>query len=454
MSSMSQIGFSGVSAAQAALQAASQNTANVNTEGYSRLTLHLGSVAGQGSLDAGGGVEVRHIRRMADEFLLRDLWQKTSDSAEFGSAQATLTALESVMGAEHANIGLGLDQLFSALEATSATPDSIALRQQVIADAGNLAGRFNNQDRQITQQLLSLRQQRSALVDKVNGLAASLAAVNRALVDAQAKGSGAHAVQDQRDTLIAELSGQLQVRVLEQPDGSSNISLANGQPLVVGYRSAQLGIETLAEGEQRLVLDFAGGRLGLHEDNLGGALGGLRTTEYRDLLPTREGLRQMAEGMAQRFNDSLARHFDLKGQPGKPLFSVVAGSGPLIELAALAPDELGFSAVAGEVGNNQGLRELLALKDQALSLNGQQVSLGEGHKSLLGRVATASRDNQANHRVASSDQVDAQARRDGLSAVDLNEEAMNLMTYQQAYASNAKVIQAAREVFDALLAVV
>jgi len=44
------------------------------------------------------------------------------------------------------------------------------------------------------------------------------------------------------------------------------------------------------------------------------------------------------------------------------------------------------------------------------------------------------------------------ARRDSISGVSLDEEAVNLLKYQQAYSASAQVITAARSTFDTLLA--
>ena len=46
----------------------------------------------------------------------------------------------------------------------------------------------------------------------------------------------------------------------------------------------------------------------------------------------------------------------------------------------------------------------------------------------------------------------AQATRDAVSGVNLDEEAANLIMYQQAYNASAQVIQVARSLFDTLLA--
>ena len=45
----------------------------------------------------------------------------------------------------------------------------------------------------------------------------------------------------------------------------------------------------------------------------------------------------------------------------------------------------------------------------------------------------------------------AQEARDGVAGVDLNEEAADLVRFQQAYQANAKVMQVASTLFDTIL---
>ena len=71
---------------------------------------------------------------------------------------------------------------------------------------------------------------------------------------------------------------------------------------------------------------------------------------------------------------------------------------------------------------------------------------------LLGQVASDSRQNQADFKSATAVTQQAQSQRDSVSAVSLDEEAVNLMTYQQAYQANMKVINTANQLFDDMLA--
>ncbi len=160
----------------------------------------------------------------------------------------------------------------------------------------------------------------------------------------------------------------------------------------------------------------------------------------------------MASQLAQMVNDVLATGFDLDGNPGQPLFVYdPASTTALLRIEPLTAEQLAFSSTAGETGNNEVLLDLLGLKNQTITLNGSQVTLNDAYAGLLGQVASDSRQNQADLKSATAVTQQAQAQRDSVSAVSLDEEAVNLMTYQQAYQANMKVISTANQLFDDML---
>ena len=99
----------------------------------------------------------------------------------------------------------------------------------------------------------------------------------------------------------------------------------------------------------------------------------------------------------------------------------------------ITQEEVGYLARVSRQRANQALRKL----EEA---------------GLLGKVASDSRQNQADLKSATAVTQQAQSQRDSVSAVSLDEEAVNLMTYQQAYQANMKVINTANQLFDDMLA--
>jgi flagellar hook-associated protein 1 len=453
MSLLNQIALSGVRAAQVAIATTGQNIANVNTPGFSRLNTITASLSGAGGLNVGGGVEVSSIRRMASEFKNQQMWRATTEQNYYGARQDYLTALESLMVGEGSSISVGLDQFFAALSETSATPNSIALRQQVLAEAGNLAQRFNGLSSNINAQLQALHEQRTAMATEINGMTDNIAKLNKKIVETEAVKGDTTALRDHRDSLVKDLSQYSSIRVNETPDGALNVSLANGQPLVSGISAGQLQITLTATGEQQVDLSFLGTSFPLKQDGFGGAFGGLYDVEYGELRSNMTALHEMADQFAQKINDTLVTGFDLAGNPGTTLLTYdPTSTTKLLQVNNLAPEELAFSSVAGETGNNEVLLNLLAIKGQNITLNGSSVTLNDAYTGLLGQVASNSRQNQADLNSTTTVAQQAQSQRDSVSAVSLDEEAVDLMTYQQAYQANMKVISTANRLFDDMLA--
>ena len=170
------------------------------------------------------------------------------------------------------------------------------------------------------------------------------------------------------------------------------------------------------------------------------------------LRPVLDELHGMAEELASGLNGLLAGGFDLQGQPGQPLFTYDPSSiSSMLQTNDLTASQLGLSGVAGEVGNNDVLQALLEFRNTPITLNGNQVTLNDAYAGMLGRVASDSRQNQADLHSATVVREQAQAQRDSISAVNLDEEAVNLMNYIQAYQANMQVVTSANQLFEELL---
>ncbi|MCP9339982.1 flagellar hook-associated protein FlgK [Stutzerimonas xanthomarina] len=453
MSILGQIGYSGVRASQIALSATGQNIANVNTPGFSRLAPDLHSLGGQTSVSVGGGVQVSSIRRLSNDFQNQQLWRASTDKNYFNTNQQYLTALEGLIDSEGSSVSVGLDNFFAALSEASSTPESIALRQQIIGEAKQLAQRFNGLNSNIGTQLNALQGQRVAMTSEINGLSGNIAELNAQIREMESSGRDTATLRDYRDNLVKDLSQYAGIRVQEAADGTLNVSLANGQPLVAGATAGQLKINANLAGEQEMTLVFAKTTFPLNQQGIGGSLGGLYDMEYGALRPAQRDLHDMASAVATMVNDALSGGFDLNGNPGQPLFSYNAGStSGMLAVNALGASELAFSGTAGEVGNNKTLLTMLELKSAGVTVAGETVPLNDAYAGLVGRVASASRQNQADLRAATTVAEQAQAQRDSVSAVNLDEEAVNLMAYEQAYQANMKVISTSNDLFNAVLA--
>ncbi|MEE1339536.1 MAG: flagellar hook-associated protein FlgK [Succinivibrionaceae bacterium] len=75
----------------------------------------------------------------------------------------------------------------------------------------------------------------------------------------------------------------------------------------------------------------------------------------------------------------------------------------------------------------------------------------ESYSALVSKVGTEIKVGTINYDAAVAKQEQTKSLTESASGVDLNEEAANLVRYQQCYAASAKIISAAQTIFDALL---
>jgi flagellar hook-associated protein 1 FlgK len=83
-----------------------------------------------------------------------------------------------------------------------------------------------------------------------------------------------------------------------------------------------------------------------------------------------------------------------------------------------------------------------------------QATIEGGYNSILARVGTQTRQAQIARDSSATLLESAQAQRESISGVNLDEEAANMMRYQQAYQAAAQVIAASSAMFDTLLSAV
>jgi flagellar hook-associated protein 1 FlgK len=446
--------LSGALASQLALSSSSQNIANLQTKGYTRQAALLSAVApAAGANQAGNGVRVTSLLRFSDNYKTQQLWRTASDLGAHSQSQPYLTQLETVMGNDDANLSGGIDKFFASLNAVAGVdPTSTPLRQQVVTAAGLLSQRFNSLNNVYNAQLQSVRQQRVAIVDSANTSIAAIATLNARIANANATGSNASSLIDQRDQAIDSLSSQMGLEVSDQPDGTRNVSLKSGQALVLGSVAGKLSVSGGAA--QTFSLSFAGTTFDLDVSRAGGQLGGLTTYEQDVLLPLQQNVAEMAQQIAAKVNTQLTAGYAMDGTPGKPLFVYTPGStSNMLQVASgFQTADLGFSGdgLPGDTGN---LQKLVAIKSQPITLTGLgSVLLSDADTQLVGKLAVDSQQNKGALETFQTMREQAEADWQSTSGVNQDEEAVNLVEYQNMYQANMKVMSVANALFDATLA--
>lgn len=112
-------------------------------------------------------------------------------------------------------------------------------------------------------------------------------------------------------------------------------------------------------------------------------------------------------------------------------------------------DEFTVTSNAGQPGDNRNMLAMVELSSEQV-VEGNR-SVAEGYNSLLAEVGTRTRQAQVAQESTAAQLDQARAQRESVSGVNLDEEAADLIRFQQAYQAAAQVISVNNSLFDSLL---
>ena len=336
--SLNSIGVRAMFAAQQALQATSANIANANTPGYSRQSVVLATSGGQytGAGFVPKGVQVETILRAHNAFLTREAQLSTALTAADVARRDQLSRLESVFPTGEAGIGAAAADLLNSFVDVANKPGDTAARQVALSNADEFALRLRSAASKISDLQRGVIDDVSNSVSMVNTSAQRVAELNSQIAAVRGTGHEPNDMLDQRDQVIKDLSGYIQVTTVPADDGSLSLFIAGGQNLVLGGRAATLSATRDPYDTTRIGVSVsdAGGTRPLPADSLaGGSLAGLMRFQNDDLVDARNLIGRMAAALGERLNEQQSFGLDLGNPPGRgaPLFEV---GGPRVLPAA------------------------------------------------------------------------------------------------------------------------
>ncbi|MGY8894976.1 MAG: flagellar basal body rod C-terminal domain-containing protein, partial [Burkholderiales bacterium] len=113
-------------------------------------------------------------------------------------------------------------------------------------------------------------------------------------------------------------------------------------------------------------------------------------------------------------------------------------------------DKFGVDGNSDGMGNNEGMLRMIGLATAQAMPGGK--TFAEAYVEQISAVGNMSQQALVSKDALTVVYDQAVEARDGISGVSLDEEAANLIRFQQAYQASAKVMQTASTLFDAILA--
>lgn len=431
--------LTGLIAEQGALQVTTNNVANVNTPGYSReqAVLATGDPVVADPLTFGTGVTLQSIESIRDPLLESQIQQQTQTQGQFSTLTSALQQAQVNFTTSTSDIGTQISNFFNSINQLSTNPSDLSLRQSVLTAAGNLATSFNTTANNLTQQQASLDLSAVQTVGQINQLTQQIADLNQQVSSLENVGESAGTFVDQRQQAIDQLSALVDVSVFPA-DNTLTLTTANGTPLVTGQQSYQLQTQITPSGLHDIYSQGADITSQITSGQLGGTL------QARDQeIPAIQGqLDTLAAGIANAVNTVQASGFDLNGVKGTNLFNPppagVTGAAASLSVAITDPALIAASS-DGSAGSNGNAEAMYALNNQAI-ISGQTPT--NYYSGIVFNVGNDAANASAEQTASSSILQQLNDQRATVSGVSLDEEAANMVQYQDAYQASAQVVTA------------
>jgi flagellar hook-associated protein 1 FlgK len=453
--------YSGLAAARAGIDVTGQNIANAGTAGYTRQRVsqssipaaQTGFVRGTAAL-AGQGVSVDGIARLASLTLDAGVRVASGSSAYADARAAALSALENGLN-EPGDDGLAskLDAFWSSWSELSTHPDDPGAASAVIGAAKTVAGALASGSKAIDAQWSTVRGTVDGQVQQLNSAASQVADLNGRIRTALASGGNANELLDQRDQLTEQIASLAGGTVRQNSDGTVDV-LIGGNAIVQGTdaRSVALGGgQRLADGAAVTLTWTSGtaGAVSLSGGSIGGNLSLLAPVTANGtggaLAEASASYDQVATKLATAVNAVHATGTTPTGATGTPFFSLAAGVPAAQGLGIVPTDGSGLATrnAAGELDDS--------FADALSRLGTASDGADRSWATFVAGVGTASRSASSESTLTGLALTNARTQQQSSAGVDLDEENVNLLSYQHAYQGAARVLTAVDEMLDTII---
>jgi flagellar hook-associated protein 1 len=432
------IGYTGLRAYSKALSTIGDNIANAQTPGYARRRLDLTEVPGgsnmvlyRGSITP-GGVDIKGVVRSVDQWLIADARISSGDSERAAAKLDWMNRVESALSDDSNGIKTALTKLYTTADQLTADPSNPTLRAQFLQAASDIAAGFQTAANRLNSLSEGVSAAATAGVSQFNTNLGALEQVNLGLRKAREGTTNQAALLDERDRLLDQLSSQAGVSATFDSHGAVTLrATGSGDMLVGGGVVTPIAMTTAADG--RISYTLGGSPFA----NATGSLAGYAEASNH-IADQRAGLDTKASQFAAQINTAHQAGLDANGNPGQPLFTGTTAA--TLTATTLTPAQVAAATSTSTNGNMLAFGAMRGANDPEATWS-----------SHLATQAQATASARAQDAAATTRADGAAAARDNVSEVNLDNEAAELLRFQQAYSAAARTIQVARETMQTLL---
>ncbi len=478
------VGLSGLQAEQVAEDTVGQNVANANTAGYDEESVQLGALPSTQTIGfytqgngPGDGVAVDGVERLTDSYLQSQSYTEQGNQGVLSAQQSGLQAVQQNFPEPSSNgISSQLTQYWQDWSTLANDPSDSSAQATVVQDGSTLASSLNETSSALSTLSQQTVQSITLTLAQVNQEASQIASLNQSIAQGTASTSSVDELEDQRDQLVSQLSSQLGVTVVNNPDGTVNVN-SGSESIVSGNTSQTLSLTTSGPPYS---LVWSNDKSTYQPS--GGEVAGMLDVVNNYVPSYQQSLDQVSQSLMGSVNYLMSTGYDQAGNQGAPFFLGTGASDIEVNPALVAnPADIGANAsplpagstatnedgtVAAEVGelpNSQTATMSVPVGGwsqggSAAAWTGGTTTTGVeadvAYNQLVTGIgqATASVNNQLTDQQTITTNVNSALQ--SATGVNTDQELTNMVMYQNAYEASAKFISTVDATLQSLISMV
>ena len=497
--------YSALEAASAGMTVTSQNVAGASVDGFTRRQSNsIISHRSLNSWDFGNtAFSVEGFSRFTDGLLDSQMRDQKSKSSYTASLLQAVNGLDTAMMDPSNSIADAMSSFFNAAGTLASNTSSTTNIQSFAASATQVATRISTFNDTIKQLDANTRANLTAILDQANSIAPALAKINLNILMGSVPGNATPSADmlDERDRLTMQLQDLLGGKTIINSDGTATFQIG-GMALVDGQTANQFVNTDVSASVFNVQLQSGDGlkhnigflsTVGASLTKVGGGTyqapaktaftggqAGAALTLLNDFIPK---MQRQVSSVALAFARDVNTTKQADGTTGiTPIFGyknttttgssvitdtpAVLGTYTATQLADMSdPNSSNYNAAIAAVVNgsswdpNQFFSNINAGTNTTLSIDSTAANAIEKSRTnfsvplslitsnVASTIASWKSQDTANISVATQ----LSNRKQSVSGVNLDEEAANLVKFQQLYGAASKVLQTANQMFATLL---
>ena len=433
------------------------NVANVNTPGYTRQRLDLRSVGSANIRDANAqiGVAINNVERIYNQYIETQVIEQNQNLSYSDTMLQGLQNIERMLDDTSGN-GLNdrLNKFWSSWENLSNNPTGKVERNDLLFAAKNLAETINSYKQNLDTINADMNRSITETVFQINNKVEEIRDLNEKIL-----GTGSHELEsmssllDNRSQALKDLSNLINISELENSDGTINVFLPNGEPLVQGKTS-----QTLAVG-----LDVSGLLSNIYLTNkpaeslngtlTKGELGAFIESQNTVIPKYVTYMNDFSVALSTRTNELHTSGYDAYKNIGVDFFVIADIDNPsgTIGVNSIITDDPNRIAGSETVtGDGEIARRIAAVQNELL-MDGGTATLNNFLAAMVGEIGSqvADAEMDSDYQTIIMNQLENQ--RESISGVSIDEEMIQLIKYQMGYTAAGKLVVSAEDMLDTLI---